>query len=704
MQNIALGHRLDTLNDGLTTFANGERVPLPLVTTDIKIQILAGAATVKTTRRFCNTEDNPIEAIMTFPVGFDAVATGLAATIDGRRMVGVAKGKTEARETYEAALDEGRMSVLHEEILRGIHIMSVGALPPGAEVFVALEQVVPLTEVSGKQFLRLPMTSGQLYGNSPLMPADDFVTSDAVRHEASLRVTSETGRVYLGGLALNPEDEVKVLLNRAIELIIEDGTFGCLEGRAADGRAVALAFTPTNHHDTSLDLHILVDRSGSTECLVNNGEVSIWHAIRAGLNEVLGTTGPSDRISLWQFDHACQFLGTGRGEESAKLTRKLQGPQGGTELAGALNEAIAAGAKDILVLTDGQTWSHIVDDLNGQAVRISSILVGKGSLDANIGHLCAMTGGQVLYAPGQDVASPLRSAFEAIRTPSSAFIGKVGKNGPEKIAAQRGGITIEAHWSGESRHSSEMSDDAIGRFAAALALPLLDAPAGAHWARAHSLCTHSTSLVLVDVAGQITEGFSQMRKISMMTAHASCNEDLGFLGRPDPSVLRRLRAAVETSHNSDFEQAQTYQANFKEYEEVTSRSWNEKFAKLDRERKGTIHNLITRLSGKDQPQLEVTFANFEWDRYGDALLSEDFSSLNRNQLAEIQRIAKDLGRINAYNTHHVAKTKLMIFALGLIAIKMSGRLAERFARRALCDAPEWVTAHRVRVSVKPQSL
>lgn len=703
MQNTALGHRLDTLNDGITTFSNGERVPLPLITTDIKIQILAGAATVKTTRCFRNIEDNPIEAIMTFPVGFDAVATGLAATIDGRRMVGVAKGKTEARETYETALDEGRMSVLHEEILRGLHIMSIGALPPGAEVLVELEQVVPLTEVSGKQFLRLPMTSGQLYGNSPLMLADDLVTSDAVRHEATLRVMTETGRVYHAGLALNSEDEVKILLNQAIELIVEDGAFGRLEGRAADGRAVALKFTPTDYNEAPLDLHILVDRSGSTGCPVNNGEVPIWHAIRAGLNEVLRTLRPSDRISLWQFDHACQYLGIGHGEESAKLTRKLQPPQGGTELAGAITEAIAAGAKDILVLTDGQTWSHIVDDLKGKEVRISSILVGEGSLDANIGHLCAMTGGQVHYAPGQDVASPLRSALGAIRTPSSAIVGTAGKNGPESITTQRGGITIEAHWSKASHESAEMSDDPIGRFAAALALPILDATVGARWARAHSLCTHSTSLVLVDAAGELTEGFSQMRKVPLMTARAACNESLGSLGALGPDVLFRLRASSDRSHNSHSEQSQMNEAISEEYTAVQSRRWHNKNDALDKARRWSIHNLITRMRGNERPLLEDTFSDYEWDRHGDALLSEDFSSLNRNQLAEIQRIAKDLGRTNSYNTYPVAEAKLMLFALGLIARKMGVRLAERFARRALCDAPDWITSHRALTTDKPLS-
>lgn len=151
---------------------------MPLMATAISIRVVSGLAFVRTTRCFRNGEENRIEAVMTFPVGFDAVVTGLVATIDGRRMIGVAKERAEARETYEAALDVGKLSVLHEEVLRGIHILSVGALPPGAEVLVELEQAVPLTDVGGVPFLRLPMTAGQLYWTSPLLPSDDFVTAD----------------------------------------------------------------------------------------------------------------------------------------------------------------------------------------------------------------------------------------------------------------------------------------------------------------------------------------------------------------------------------------------------------------------------------------------------------------------------------------------------------------------------------------------
>jgi hypothetical protein len=700
MRGTALGHRLETLNDGLTTFANGERAPMPLVATDIHVQVLAGAAQVTTTRRFRNAERVPIEAIMTFPVGFDAVVTGLSATIDGRRMVGVAQEKSEARETYETALDEGRLSVLHEEALRGIHILSVGALPPGAEVSVELEQMVPMTEVGGKQFLRLPMTAGQLYGNSPLLPADDMMTSDAVRHEATLRVITEEGHVFLDGKALAQQDTTVILLNRAVELVIEGGSFGILQGRAADGRAVAMTFKPTHGHDAALDLHVLVDRSGSTGGHVGGGKVSIWQAMRDGLGDVLRTMRPSDRISLWQFDNACQFLGTARGEACSKLVGKLQEPAGGTELSGAVRAAIAGGAKDLLVLTDGQTWAHIVDELNGEAVRISAILVGAGSLDANVGHLCAMTGGQVFYAPGQDVSSPLRSALGTLRTPSAAFVGKVGENGPEHVTVLRGGITIEANWAADDKSQEARPTNATGRFAAALAIPLLDAKAGEEWARAHSLCTHSTSLVLVDEAGEVTEGFSQTRKVANMPAITS-----GAASSAKPEILARMRDKVSDPGHVSYSMRRS-DAWYSE--DTPSFSLNALINRMTGKSNGqprpatpqqppslsALNRLRDAILKEAKEPVEVTFQAFEWNRNGDALLSGDLSSLNTAQQRAVRRIVEALQDLSTINASTIDDDALIIHALGLIARRMGDRLAARFARRALNGAPDWVIEHR----------
>ena len=699
MQSTALGHRLETLHDGLTTFREGEPVPVPLVASNISVRVVSGLAFVRTARSFHNAERNPIEAVVTFPVGFDAVVTGLAATIDGRRMIGVAKERSEARETYEAALDEGKLSVLHEEALRGIHVLSVGALPPGAKVLVELEQTVPLADVGGVPFLRLPMTAGQLYGTSPLLPSDDLVTAN-VRHVADLSVTVDAGCPMLHGQALAPDQTLEIVLDRAVELLIEGGSFGRLSGTAADGRKVNLSLEQIGLGDAALDLHIIVDRSGSTSSIVQDGTISVWQAMRDGLEVELAKMRAADRVSLWQFDNDCQFLGASCGPASAKLAKKLEGPSGGTELAGAIRAALAKGARDILVLTDGQTWAHMVEELKGEGPRISAILAGPGSLDANIGHLCALTGGQVLYAPGRDVASALRSAFAALRQVGAAVKGKMTEAGPANLTALRGGVRLQAAWSTEKQEGGAECD-AIGRFAAALALPLMATKQAESFARAHSLCTHMTSLVLVDDAGEATEGFSRMRKVPLMESMsaslgvAACNaaappmdalHSMSFVARrmrspssPSQYALARLQSAVASG-------TAKIGIDPTDPREIALPNGNSP-------KKGVLKRTIEWLRRAEQSSDLTKFEGFAWDAHGDALLAGDFQALSLDQTKAMEQLATRIQSASASAVESGAPNgDAHILALGLIAYRSKGRAAARFARRVLKDAPPWLLA------------
>ena len=270
----------------------------------------------------------------------------------------------------------------------------------------------------------------------------------------------------------------------------------------------------------------------------------------------------------------------------------------------------------------------------------------------------------------------------------------------DKVTVLRGGITIEGNWSADQNSQEALPADAIGRFAAALAIPLLDATAGEAWARAHSLCTHSTSLVLVDEAGQVTEGFSQMRKVATMTAvsdYVAQQADMGMysminacvshyeehdapLARrtsprpPTPEALARLRAAVKDTRKERAVQTPSQQPP----------------------NKGLIARLMAKLQARDRDPVELTFQGFEWDRYGYALLTGDLSSLTDKQAAQHQHIVDDLKQRAAHHpeTSH-SDHELGIFALGLIARKSGERLAARFARRALVGAPKWVLAQHV---------
>lgn len=544
---MVFGHLLEELNDGVTIFRDGDGKPMPLSSTAIDVSIQSGLAIVVTTRTFANVEDVPIEAVLTMPVGFNAVVTGLSAKIDGRSLRAVAKGKTAARTSYEGAIDQGKMAILHEEVLRGIHVLSVGQLAPGKEVSVELRTVMPLAATENGLLLRLPMTTGQLYGVSPLQPADDLITSASVQHVASLRVHSDSGVPHLIGFgSLSDGQAIDVLMNKSVEIEIAGGAMGTLLGVSASGRQVRLDLRREPSGENSLKLAILIDRSGSTGSPVGTDGQTVLSAIRGGLAQSLKNVTDEDLIAIWQFDDSCQRLGTGRGAEILQILKRLKQPGGGTRLGEAIKAVARTGAQDILVLTDGQTWDQLSPQVEGKNVRVSAVLVGRASLDANIGHFCAATGGDLFYTPDADVDKSVSVSLSQMRSFRTERQLETEGSDLVRVVQTLGGVTVSAQWSDAMAMGA--ADD-IGRYAAALCLGQLDDAAAERLAVMEGLCSNVTSLVLIDEAGALSDGISETRKIPLMDA-----DDGGQLGdfiEDRNAILPMARASASYSASED---------------------------------------------------------------------------------------------------------------------------------------------------------
>jgi hypothetical protein len=123
----------DPLGSFIRTAAKG-MIPVPLVSTEFDVTIEAGLAVVVTRRVFRNEEQGSIEATLTFPVPVHATFFDLQANGDGHRIHAHARRREHARSTYEEAIDEGKLAILHEELLRGLHMVSVGHLRSAAEI------------------------------------------------------------------------------------------------------------------------------------------------------------------------------------------------------------------------------------------------------------------------------------------------------------------------------------------------------------------------------------------------------------------------------------------------------------------------------------------------------------------------------------------------------------------------------------------
>ena len=701
MQGMAFGHALETLHEGLTVFLEGRGTSIPMKSTQIDVDIKAGIAVTRTTRVFKNDEGVSIEAILTMPVAFDAVVTGLEAMIDGRKLLAVSKAKKEARETYEGAIDAGKMTILHEEALRGVHVLSVGQLGAGKEVSVIIETVAPLMQLSASCFLRIPTTVGAVYGSSPLLPADDLMTSAAVKHVATLSIKTDAGQISLSdGSTPGANEPIEVTLDKSIEISLSKASFGKTIAMSATGHPVTLSVQPIKSSDNNLNMAVLVDRSGSMASAFPRSHVTKWDAVREGLAYALKDLNPSDQIGMWQFDNECQFLGKESGGASASLAGLIEEPAGGTELGKAVHRVVASGAKDVLIVTDGQTWSNTVDELRSKNARLSAILVGSDSLDANIGHLCANSGGQVYYASNDDVASILNEALKNLRRTDAAIKGKAGERYPASLKTVRGSAEITAKWSVEKDKTGKLSDP-IGRYAASLALPLLEPTMAQDFASLHCLSTHNTSLVLVDNEGEVSDALPEMRKVplmhsasefsprinrsysysepnlSMSMASASSESEpasgsLEYLQRP----VNKMPPQAKMNPTSRWENSISPQSSGRSF---FSRFFGG-FSKKSKNKETRSPELIEKTIILDAAARYELAKRIEWDTLINDLLAGDITKLTLTdqvlimQYAEQGDIKEQAAKLNL-TAIQVALLKLALLVEGI------NRSAERFVRR-----------------------
>ena len=61
-------------------------------------------------------------------------------------------------------------------------------------------------------------------------------------------------------------------------------------------------------------------------------------------------------------------------------------------------------------------------------------------------HLCAMTGGQVFYAPGDNVTSAISTSLTAMRSGPGRGSVKLSKTLPKHLAVKRAGVEVAISW------------------------------------------------------------------------------------------------------------------------------------------------------------------------------------------------------------------------------------------------------------------
>ena len=652
----------------------------PMVKLDFHVTIQGGLAFVKSKRTYINKSDGPIEAVMSLPVSVHAAFFGLSAEIGGKHYNAQAKPKQDALETYEEAMDEGKAAVLHEELLRGIHSLSVGNLGAGKTVRVTTRWVELLRFHNDVGYLRIPLTVGDVYGISPMEDVDTLTTGGLIP-EATLHIQYDGECIELHGGSLRQGDVgeffVSIPGNAPIELKVSDVVSSKLIGTSTDGRSVSVNISPHGKQGELLNVAVLVDRSGSmnSSCIYSGGSSESQHeAVVRGLREVQPLLVDKDHLALWEFDTDCDRVGKldpVNSEKFRKMLARLGSPRGGTSIGKALEQVcVFEEGKDILLITDGQSYDLNVQKLVRAGHRVYVVLVGESSLEAMVGHLAVLSGGDIHFSFGADVGQAIQACIQGMRQKRIQDARcELGESGlPEYVRIARNNASIEVSWSqvAENPEVGGEFSEAVAAFAASLAF----AGAEEEWADKIAiqagLITHLTSLVLVADDAPIQEDLPRTVKQALpasreMRLCASAPSKVAIASGTRAGICYSPVAGKKASIDHVF------------YATPEVDSHRQIHALLGEQSSASSHaidwNIIVRLSRE-----------IDWKSAGPKLARGFLDGVSEEVIKEIMNL---VGEVKYFADQLGMPPQILIIALAAYAVQDSSKWAARVYRRII---------------------
>lgn len=158
----------DDITQGSLMMRNdrGEAEALPLLNTDVSIDVTGPVARTLVTQEFKNPGDTWVEALYLFPLPEDAAVDRMKLLVGERVIEGEIKEKEEAKAVYEQAKAEGKRTALVEQDRPNLFSTSVANIPPGGSVSVRIEYQQTLAWKEGEFSIRFPMAITPRYNGA----------------------------------------------------------------------------------------------------------------------------------------------------------------------------------------------------------------------------------------------------------------------------------------------------------------------------------------------------------------------------------------------------------------------------------------------------------------------------------------------------------------------------------------------------------
>jgi len=136
---------------------------LPLVALDVHTRIDGLVARTVLTQTFVNALGEPLEATYIFPLPDRAAVTHFRMEVGGRIIEGILKERSQARQEYDRAIQEGRRAAIAEEERPGVFTLRVGNLMPAESATIKLTLCGPLSYSEGEATFRFPLVVARRY-------------------------------------------------------------------------------------------------------------------------------------------------------------------------------------------------------------------------------------------------------------------------------------------------------------------------------------------------------------------------------------------------------------------------------------------------------------------------------------------------------------------------------------------------------------
>jgi Ca-activated chloride channel family protein len=144
----------------------GHFAPAPVLHTDVQITVTGTIVRAKLKQEFINPahgKDTWAEGIYVFPLPDTAAVDHLRMTVGERTIEGQIKERTEAKQVYERAKEEGKRASLVEQERPNIFTTSVANIAPGDHITVEIEYQETVRYDQGTYSIRFPMVVGPRY-------------------------------------------------------------------------------------------------------------------------------------------------------------------------------------------------------------------------------------------------------------------------------------------------------------------------------------------------------------------------------------------------------------------------------------------------------------------------------------------------------------------------------------------------------------